>query len=468
MRGSRLKREGIGRIGLASTVGALPPSEWTAAIRILSRAQDFGLRPSRFLASACAKFNVWSRSVQLLAWLEAVWGRPDAHLYATVETSCARSAQWTASIFILEKLGQRAISSLAALNAAAQAAYQQRRWTGALHLLRHASKLAPGAPTDAISLVIQMTALTHAMKWSTCLQVLAGLSDCRVLSKVSIAQNAAANCCVQFSAWASTLQALAPTPSSALAALDPVRSNTILRARGMSMDWQEASAVLIGMLNVRASATTITHNTLLNAFAGCEKWEESLLASQSNPSSDFCDEVTCGTAMAACHRARAWQCSLSLLRWRRTCQPGEPDVVSINTAISATVRGLCWQSAVSGLLKLVDGAEQASFGACLTAVSCAREWSMALTLLRRIPAFRLQLDLLALAPALLSVDSQWRVSLQLAAEAPFGGVASWAPVLESASRAAELHHLPALLENLSSRLQIFLDGLAAERWSELF
>ena len=455
--------------GLASRAVALPPSKWQTAFETLSRAQNHGLQPNRFLASACAKHNFWSRSLLLLSWLQAAQGRPDAHFCTTIEASCARSSKWAASMHILEKLCHLALCpTVAALNAAAQAACKTTGyWQGALQRLRLAqgAKMdASGLQLDAISLVLKITALTSATKWPSCLQSLVA-SECRILRpQASIARNAAGNCCVQSSAWTFPLQVL----NGSVLSVDPIGSNTILRARGKSMDWQAASAVFRGMQQRRSSVSRITQNTLLDALADVEQWRESLRALRLPVLRLSPDAVAVAAAMAACERARAWQCSFALMSDKRSrslslpCQPHSAhgpdglDVVLTNCAISATVRALCWQGALSLFSSLLcaDAVEQASLGTCLTAAASAREWPMALGLLGYVSAYSLELDLLALSPAILSVGSRWRLSLCLAGSAAGVTLAAFTPAVESASRVTA-PCLPVLLEDLATRLHGF-------------
>ena len=178
------------------------------------------------------------------------------------------------------------------------------------------------------------------------------------------------------------------------------------------MDWQAASAVFRGMQYGRTNGVSrITQNTLLDALADVEQWRGSL-AVAFFPASELRlspDAFGLAAAMTACERARAWQCSFELMSlWRSRDRPHGPDgldVVLTNCVISATVRALCWQGALSlfASLRCADAVEQASLGTCLTAAASAREWPMALGVLGHVSTYSLELDLLALTPAILSL-----------------------------------------------------------------
>ena len=460
-----VKRDGF---GLASrAVSFARNTQWPQAIHILSQARHSSLRINLFLASACARsYRLWIHSYWLLRRLRDVQQEPDAHVYATVEAALAKASQWSAGVHMLDVMGHAGMfKTMVALNTAAHAAATKvsDHWPGALQLLFGSStKLQP----DVVSFVVQMTACGHALNWSACLQGLQALSW-SAGPVTCIARNAAASCFTQSSAWSFTLE-LFSDPGPCLVTLDAVGSNTLILTLGKTMSWQGASEVLASMCCQRISPTLVTLNSLLNVFARCERWAESLLAmsqlqtAATSARANDRDDVSFGTTMAACERAQSWQRSLDLLS-RSSFAFLQPDATSVNTAISASVRGLLWQCAVALLSTLRgDASQHASFGACLTAASLALKWSMALSLLSRMRLHSLRQDPLSLLPAVLSLGGRWRMAVCLAAGAAdtTAGcpVATWTSVAEAAGRAPEMPRMPALLEQVSERLGVFLQA----------
>ena len=245
--------------GLASVVASLGKRRrWAEAVDFFAQSRRSGQRPNLFLASACINTaRSWLQSLSLLITLRRIAAQPDAHIYASVESSCVKSANWQQAVGILAghrlEAGALRAVTLNILGAAVA-------WPASLELISM-------KPADD-RLVSHLSSLGRSAQWLRCLQQLAILHSSGH-RRCALAANAAAGSCAEL-AWGRAIHVLAAWQ------MDVVGHNTAMKAAASRAGWMWAGAVLRNMAACRLPASMASYNSLLSAFALSEAWASCL------------------------------------------------------------------------------------------------------------------------------------------------------------------------------------------------
>ncbi|CAJ1365244.1 unnamed protein product, partial [Effrenium voratum] len=155
-------------------------------------------------------------------------------------------------------------------------------------------------------------------------------------------------------------------------------------------EWQQAVAVLRGMLQAEVEPDIITFSAVISACEADGEWSYALYTLQEMVSRHISPNIiACNACIAACAAAGRWKEATRLL----SSMPCRPDVVSYNSVL-ACERALNWRICVQLLEEMRTagvGADAFTYNSAIAVLDS--QWQVAVHLLREMASSQLQPDL---------------------------------------------------------------------------
>ncbi|CAJ1342431.1 unnamed protein product, partial [Effrenium voratum] len=260
------------------------------------------------------------------------------------------------------------------------------------------------AETNIFHYSAGITACEKASSWPSALDLLRGL-PVRAVRGDAIASNAAISALAKGGQWASALQLVGSEA-------DTISYNATISACSVSR-WQHALFLARGMGANSVSSSTITANSIINVLS----WRRALDILAAVPCSAR-SLVTYNSTITACEGAAFcpampyaapanadWPVALSLLQSMFFLQ-AVPDVVSFNSAVSASEKGCQWELPLYLLRK---GLDVVGFTGAISGCSQAAYWEMATLLFFAMPAQLVEPNIFSRN----AVACHWRLASEL-------------------------------------------------------
>ena len=320
-------------------------------------------------------------ALHILSYMQSQQIEANAFHYTAVIAGCAHSGAWEIAGGLLQQMVEQQIQrDEMTFNSAINACGKGAQWETSLSLLdcMGNSKLTLG--TDTMNSV--MGACTRASEWERALGI---FNDLNAVVPDVISFSSALAACDKGSQWRTALSLLDSSVSSAVQ-LDHFGYSSAISS---TSQWEVALGLWKLMLDRAVKPDVVTHGSILKALAAGQQWAMALWFLFS---ATVVTPVTCNSAMNAC--GGQWRHACWLLYSMPSLQIS-PEDVSYNTAISACVRGTCWQQGLVLFTEMFEALvepDRISFNSALSACQKGNEWQLALKLMEQISSYSLQAD----------------------------------------------------------------------------
>ncbi|CAE7519268.1 unnamed protein product [Symbiodinium natans] len=366
-------------------------------------------------------------------WDKAVWlfGSGGAHVRPAIANPFVSSKRSTRDY--LAKAYTEAIRSCA----------DTLRWQH-VHVLLDEFTTVRGKQLDVILVAAAIKVLGKAQQWRQGLVLLQAATAQR-LAHQEVAYTAAQAACSRSEAWQ---QALALLPDFLFNVADNDGKDAVyaaaIRACDEGSQWQAAVDLLTQMKDCTLQPSLVARNAAMRACS--LRWDvvleffARLTEEELRP-----DEVTFGTAIAACKKDGQWaSASFLLSQLVEQGLPGNHDIIAFNSAICASGQCAEWEQSLS-LLSLLQRkrlrADMATWISAATSCERADAWAAAIQLLVAKEACHFKKDAIVYNTLIASYGKgeHWQTALAMFAEMQEQNMQVFVNWLKKSGQAEVLH-----------------------------
>eukprot|EP00435_Cladocopium_sp_Y103_P069799 s173_g34.t1 len=379
-------------------------SSWQSSFEYLELLQQSQVRATTVtfntVVNVYEQASKWQLGLGLKDSIRMAAVLPDAAMLNICTNTCARLRKWQNAIQVLED-GSNEIENVA-FNAALTSVASDR-WSVGQCLFTNMLSLR--IPPDGFT----YSALANVSPWQDAFHATSH-------SKVEYVEYDAVLCGALLAScethWALAVQFLHGMQGCRLA--DAVAINSAINSADKSHRW-ELALLLLGSM----SGATRSDAYSFSSAIGCLTWKFAFSLLSHMPTREVKANLVClNAAISACEKQGAWREALDLLQSKRLgC-----DTTSFNTVISACSRAKNWPMAIA-ILKVMarDNIAQdaISFRAAISACEGGNCWKEALNLLTEMQSRLLRPETTGYNAAISACEkgSQWELALGMSARA---------------------------------------------------
>ncbi|CAE7751612.1 PTAC2 [Symbiodinium pilosum] len=328
----------------------------------------------------CSRAKLWQMCLQLLQEMPRLRLSPTLVSYDTVINSCENSGNWHLALRLLGVMPARAlVPDLRNFYSAVGVCAHTGQWQAVLRLLLVLPpKLHPGADIFQHAIL----GCDDACKWEAALTLLASMPKVKVTPDEGCF-DAAIRACATVGQWILALNVFDKAVS-----LDKARASTLsfmLTACRTGAQWELALQLLFGPFQSDLDCFDAAISSCRVAAA----WRESVsLLAEMRRRSLRPDAHSTAAASHACTRAGEWQLGLSLLEPFLEISDSQDCTREVMHACGL---GLCWQGAVSLLLRS-EMKDINDWNFVISACQKSKQWQATLDLFRTLVDARIHPD----------------------------------------------------------------------------
>ncbi|CAE7211701.1 Ctse [Symbiodinium sp. CCMP2592] len=361
---------------LQAAVGLYDGERWAVALTCLNAARLEGVRPGLGChnAAIASSRSCWTLPLHLLARLPQAEVKPDlvsCNSAITDATSARQAASaWRAALRLLLHaidlgLQLRQLSFCASISVCGKAGF----WKQAVGLLGRALRSQLSADKKMITSAV----LAVETQWKLALRLWAMTIRNRFFRPDALCLNCVLAACAKGKSWHVAAYCLHEALSMCLR-VDEMSFNIAAGACNDGGEWELGLAILSSMASYGVNLSLVSWNTAIASCQLCGQWQLSLSMLQTmQDHSVRPDAVSFASAICSC-AGKQWRRALRL--WNLLDGQTSPNLVCINSLISACEKGSSWKHAVETLWTMPSAQtpDDASYNAAITACQQRLAW----------------------------------------------------------------------------------------------
>eukprot|EP00439_Symbiodinium_sp_Y106_P083147 s230_g22.t6 len=362
---------------LQAAVGLYDGDRWAMALTCLNEALLEGVRPGLGChnAAIASSRSCWTLPLHLLARLPQAEVKPDlvsCNSAITDATSARQAASaWRAALRLLLHaidlgLQLRQLSFCASISVCGKAGF----WKQAVGLLGSALRSQLSADKKMITSAV----LAVEIQWKLAFRLWAMTIRNRFFQPDALCLNCVLAACAKGKSWHVAAYCLHEALSMCLR-VDEMSFNIAAGACNDGGEWELGLAILSSMASYGVNLSLVSWNTAIASCQLCGHWQLSMSMLQTmQDHSVRPDAVSFASAICSC-AGKQWRRALCL--WNLLDGQTSPNLVCINSLISACEKGSSWKHAVATLWTMPSYAQtpdDASYNAAITACQQRLAW----------------------------------------------------------------------------------------------